>query len=268
MTRKLMMCGNWKMNKNYAEAVSLSQLISNRSYKNWKDVDVVLIPPACDLKGVSNVLEFDHSPMQVGAQNCHWEESGAYTGEVSPLMIRDCGATWCLVGHSERRQMFGETDTTVNLKVKSLLAHGLKPIVCVGETLECREAGEALPFVTSQVRAAFAGVDARHAGEVVVAYEPIWAIGTGRTATPEIAGEMCGAIHECLAEVFGPEAGERVRVLYGGSMKPANVERLLAQETIDGGLIGGASLKDEDFAILVEAALKASTARGANRLKK
>ena len=256
MTRKLMMCGNWKMNKNYAEAVSLSQLISNRSYKNWKDVDVVLIPPACDLKGVSNVLEFDHSPMQVGAQNCHWEESGAYTGEVSPLMIRDCGATWCLVGHSERRQMFGETDTTVNLKVKSLLAHGLKPIVCVGETLECREAGEALPFVTSQVRAAFAGVDARHAGEVVVAYEPIWAIGTGRTATPEQAQEVCAAIRSTLAELFGADIAEEMRVLYGGSMNPGNVDLLLAEKDIDGGLIGGAALKADSFVVLANACLK------------
>ena len=260
MARRLMMCGNWKMNKNYAEAVVLSQSISNRSDETWDELDVVLIPPAVDLKGVANVISFDRAKMSVGAQNCHWEESGAYTGEVSPLMIADAGCKWCLVGHSERRQMFGETDETVNLKVKSLLAHDIKPIVCVGETLECREAGDAIAFVTAQVRAAFDGVDAAQATRVVVAYEPIWAIGTGRTATPEAANEMCAAIHDELSRVFG-EAGEQVRVLYGGSMKPANADMLLAMPAIDGGLIGGASLEADSFAELVKSALKATDAR-------
>lgn len=259
MKRRLMMCGNWKMNKNYAEAVRLAQDISFKCDEVWSDVDVVLIPPAVDLKGVANVLEFDHSSMQVGAQNCHWEASGAYTGEIAPGMIADAGCKWCLVGHSERREMFGETDETVNKKVRALFEADITPIVCVGESLECRVAGGALEFVMRQVEAALAGLTVEQVARVVVAYEPIWSIGTGRTPTPEMVDEVCSAIHDVL-ERIGGESGKQTRVLYGGSMNPGNVKILLDVKSVDGGLIGGAALKADSFADLVNAAV-AETAK-------
>ncbi len=256
MARKPLMAGNWKMNNTYAEAVVLAQNISNNYYKDWESkVDVLVCPPAVDLKGVCNVFEFDHQPIQTGAQNMHWEQSGAFTGEISIPMLREIGCTASIVGHSERRGYFGETNEDVNRKVKALVASGMYAVVCVGESLAVRDEGTTEEFVCAQVRAAFAGVDAAEAKCCVVAYEPIWAIGTGRTATPEQAQAVCRAIRQTLADMFGSEVAEQMRVLYGGSMNAGNVEALIAQPDIDGGLVGGASLKADQFITLVKACL-------------
>lgn len=252
-----MIAGNWKMNNTLPEAVVLTQEIANRvNPADLAKVDVVIIPPFIDLKPALTVLDFDKNEIAVGAQNCYWEPSGAFTGEVSVPMLKDLGVTYCIVGHSERRGIFGETDEDVNRKAKALIAAGLQPIVCVGESLGIRDAGEEIEFVTAQVDAALAGLDDLDMKSVIIAYEPIWAIGTGRTATPEQAQEVCAAIRAKLAELFGEETAQATRVLYGGSMKPENVEGLLAMEDIDGGLIGGASLKSNDFKALIEAAAK------------
>lgn len=250
------MAGNWKMNKTIGEAVVLAQDISNKYEERWADgCDVVVCPPFLDLKPAKTVFEFDRVEIGVGAQNVYWEESGAFTGEVSVPMLKEAGCTWCIVGHSERRGYFGETNEDVNRKVKALIAAQIKPIVCVGESLAVRDEGTTLDFVCAQVRAAFAGVDASQAKECVVAYEPIWAIGTGRTATPEQAQEVCAAIRVTLSDLFGAEVADTMRVLYGGSMNPGNVALLVAQPDIDGGLIGGAALKAESFVQLIEACL-------------
>ena len=255
--RKYMMAGNWKMNKTVPEAIALSQQLCNLYNRDWDDVDIVLCTPSVDLRSVYTVLDFDKTDIELGAQNVHWEEAGAFTGEISVPMIKDIGCTYCIVGHSERRDMFCETDEMVNLKVKALIAADMKPIVCVGESLSMRDSGDYLGFVTAQVRAGLAGLDSDEAAKVVVAYEPIWAIGTGRTATPEQAEEVCAAIRATVAEMFGADVADGMQVLYGGSMNPGNVESLLAQANIDGGLIGGASLKADSFKQLIEAAAKA-----------
>ena len=255
--RKPMMAGNWKMNNNWAESVVLAQQLSNRYDERWEDVEVVLCPPAIDIKAVYSVLEFDRREevVKVGGQNCHWEASGAFTGEISIPMLQAVGATHCIIGHSERRGYFGETDMDVNKKVKALLAARMTPIVCCGESLGVRDSGDYIEFITKQVSTAFAGLEPAEVKKCVVAYEPIWAIGTGRTATPEQAEEACGAIRASIAEEFGADTADAIRILYGGSMKPANVEGLIAMEDIDGGLIGGAALKADDFVKLVEACL-------------
>ncbi len=254
MSRKPLIAGNWKMNMTPAESVVLSQGISNRYSRGWNKVDVVLCPPTIDLRSVYTVLDFDKSNIDVGAQNCHWEPSGAYTGETSIPMLQDVGANWCIVGHSERRDYFGETDSMVNKKVRALAEAKLNAIVCVGESLAVREAGNAVQFVCDQVSAALAGLDAIEAAYCTIAYEPVWAIGTGHTATPEQAEEIAAAIRAQVAELVGDEAAASIRVLYGGSMKPENADGFLACPNIDGGLIGGASLKVDDFCKLVEIA--------------
>ncbi len=256
MTRRPIIAGNWKMNMTPAESVVLSQGISNRYARGWDKVDVVVCPPSIDLRSVFTVLDFDKSNIDVGAQNVHWEPSGAFTGEISIPMLKDVGCSWCIVGHSERREMFGETDADVNRKVRALADAQMNAIVCVGESLAMRDSGGAVQFVCDQVRAALAGLDAPEAAYVTIAYEPIWAIGTGRTATPEQAEEIAAAIRATVAQLVGQEAADAMRVLYGGSMKPENAEGFLACPDVDGGLIGGASLKAEDFAALVEAAAK------------
>lgn len=257
MTRRPCMAGNWKMNMTTSDAVVLSQEISNLSSKSWgSEVDVVLCTPAIDLKSVRNVLEFDHSKISLGAQNVHWEESGAFTGETSPVMLKEVGCKYCIVGHSERREMFAETDETVNLKIKALFAQGITPIMCCGETETTREAGEAINFVCAQIIAGLEEVPATDVQSLVIAYEPIWAIGTGKTATPEAADEMCAAIRHTLAGLYGDAVAEGIRILYGGSMKPENARFFLPMPNIDGGLIGGASLKAASFADLVNACLE------------
>ena len=257
MARKPMMAGNWKMNNTIAEAVVLTQEISNQYDKEtWgEDVDIVICPPYVDLKPAKTVLDFDKTKVAVNAQNVYWEPSGAYTGEISVPMIKEIGCAGSIVGHSERRELFGETNEDVNRKVKALVEAGLYAIVCVGESLAVRDEGTTEEFVCAQVRAAFAGVDAADAQRCVVAYEPIWAIGTGRTATPEQAEAVCAAIRATLADLYGAEVAEEMRVLYGGSMNPGNVEGLMAQPNIDGGLIGGASLEAASFVQLINACL-------------
>ena len=256
MARKPIMAGNWKMNNTISEAVVLAQEISNELERDWLDkVDVVVCPPFTDIKPVWTVFEFDKVPIALGAQNCYWEPSGAFTGEISINMLKEARAEYCIIGHSERRGIFGETNEDVNRKAKALLAERMHPIICVGESLAVRDEGTTNEFVCAQVRAAFAGLDEVEASECVIAYEPIWAIGTGRTALPEQAEEVCRAIRQTVAELYGADVAEGMRVLYGGSMKPANVNDLIAQPDIDGGLIGGASLEARSFIKLIEACL-------------
>lgn len=256
--RKYLMAGNWKMNKTISEAIVLTQQLCNQYNRKWDNVDIVVCPPAIDIKSVYTVIDFDKTNIAIGAQNVHWEESGAFTGEISIPMIKEAGCEYCIVGHSERREMFNETDTTVNQKVKALIEAGIAPIVCVGESLSMRDSGDYGAFIVAQVRAALAGLDESDMKSVVVAYEPIWAIGTGRTATPEQAEEVCGAIRATLKDMFGEGVAESCRVLYGGSMNVGNVESLLAQPDIDGGLIGGASLQADSFRQLIESAHEVS----------
>lgn len=256
--RKYLMAGNWKMNKTIPEAIVLTQQLCNQYNRNWDDVDIVVCPPAIDLKSVYTVIDFDKTKIAVGAQNVHWEESGAYTGEISVPMIEEVGCEYCIVGHSERREMFNETDTGVNMKVKALVQADIAPIVCVGESLSMRDSGDYVSFIVAQVRAALAGLDEADMAKAVVAYEPIWAIGTGRTATPEQAEEVCAAIRATISDMFGRGVADSCRVLYGGSMNVGNVDSLLAQPDIDGGLIGGASLQSDSFRQLIEAAHNAS----------
>lgn len=256
--RKYLMAGNWKMNKTMSEAIVLTQQLCNQYNRKWDNVDIVVCPPAIDIKSVYTVIDFDKTKIAVGAQNVHWEESGAFTGEISIPMIKEAGCEFCIVGHSERREMFNETDTSVNLKVKALIEADIAPIVCVGESLSMRDSGDYVGFIVAQVRAALAGLDEADMKKVVIAYEPIWAIGTGRTATPEQAEEVCAAIRATIADMFGKGVADACRVLYGGSMNVGNVESLLAQPDIDGGLIGGAALQSDSFRQLIEAASKAS----------
>ena len=257
MTRKLFMAGTWKMNNTASEAVVLSQEISYMFEKDFAEyADVALCVPFTDLKPVRSVFEFDKIKISVGAQDVYWQDAGAYTGEVSVAMLKEVPCDFCIVGHSERRGLFGETNEDVNKKTKALIKGGIAPIVCVGESLSVRDENKTNEFVCAQVKAALAGLDDIDMAKVVVAYEPIWAIGTGRTATPEQAQEVCAAIRETLREMFGEKVANATRVLYGGSMNPGNVEGLLAQADIDGGLIGGASLKSNSFIDLVKACVK------------
>lgn len=259
MARKPLIAGNWKMNNTIGEAVVLSQEISNEFESDWADkVDVAVCPPYVDLKPVKTVFEFDKTKIAVGAQNVYWEPKGAFTGEISVPMIKEIGCKYCIVGHSERRQLFGETNEDVNLKVKALLSEEhnvISPIICVGESLEVRDEGMYLEFVEAEIRAAFADVSTDEAKHAVIAYEPIWAIGTGRTATPEQAEEVCASIRSTVSDLYGSDLAESMRILYGGSMNEGNAAVLMEQPNIDGGLIGGASLKAASFIGIIKEAL-------------
>lgn len=257
MPRKNLIAGNWKMNNTIPEAVVLAQEISNRMERDWLElVDVAVCPPFVDLKPVKSVFEFDRVDIAVGAQNVYWEPKGAFTGEISIAMIKNIGCAFCIVGHSERRNLFGETNEEVNLKARALIEADITPIICVGESLSVRDVGTYLDFVTAQVRAAYAGMDAADAARTVVAYEPVWAIGTGRTATSEQAQEVCAAIRKVVGELYGQAVAEATTVQYGGSMNAANADELLEKPDVDGGLIGGASLKADAFGAIVAAASK------------
>ena len=249
--RNRMIAGNWKMNETYTEGVVLAQGLAKELADGTGDVDVVVCPPAVDLKGVAEVIEQENAPFALGAQNVYWEESGAYTGETAPNMLTNIGATYCIIGHSERRGYFGETDEDINKKAKALMAHDIVPISCCGEPLEVREAGKHVEFVVDQIKKDTEGLEITDPSKYVIAYEPIWAIGTGKTATADDAQEVCGAIRETLAEVFGKETADQIRVLYGGSAKPGNIAELVAKPDVDGALVGGASLKAEDFSAMV-----------------
>ena len=253
--RTRMIAGNWKMNETYTEGVVLAQGLAKELADGTGDVDVVVCPPAVDLKGVAEVIEQENAPFALGAQNVYWEESGAFTGETAPNMLTNIGATYCIIGHSERRGYFGETDEDINKKAKALMAHGIVPISCCGESLEVREAGKHVEFVVDQIKKDTEGLEITDPSKYVVAYEPIWAIGTGKTATADDAQEVCGAIRKTLADIFGKETADGIRVLYGGSAKPNNVAGFLEKEDVDGALVGGASLKADSFAAMVKAAM-------------
>jgi triosephosphate isomerase (TIM) len=253
--RKYLIAGNWKMNKNAAESAALVEEIV-KTIGNETSVSVVVCPPYTSIQAV--VAATSNSNIETGAQNMYFEKSGAYTGEISAEMLRHLRVDWVILGHSERRAIFGETDALINKKVKVALENSLKPILCVGETIEEREAGDTLKVVETQLTEGLRDIDESKAEEVVIAYEPVWAIGTGKTATPEMAQEVHAYIRKLLNALFGEVKGEKIRILYGGSMKPDNADELLAKKDIDGGLIGGASLQANPFMSLVESAKKLS----------
>ena len=252
MSRKPLISGNWKMNLNHFEAI---QCVQKLSYLLTKDdyaaVDVSVHPPFTDIRSVQTVIDADELLMQLGAQHCHWEEKGAFTGEIAPAFLSKLNVKYVIVGHSERRELFGETDEMVNKKVAAVLANQMTPIMCVGETLEEREAGQTEAKVLGQVRAGLAGRKADQVGSLVIAYEPIWAIGTGRTATAEDAQAVCAAIRAEVGQMFGADAAAAVRIQYGGSVKAGTVAELMRQADVDGALVGGASLDPDEFARIV-----------------
>jgi len=254
--RKYLIAGNWKMNKTSADAADLVKGIL-LEIGDSNDVGVVVCPPFTSMETCAKELS-EVANVQLGAQNMSEHSEGAYTGEISATMLRHLYVGYVILGHSERREYFGESDDLVNRKVLAALENSLKPILCVGETLDQREAGNTLEVVSTQVKKGLEGVAANKAEQVVVAYEPVWAIGTGKTATPEMAQEVHAKIRDILAVQFGEAAAGKIRILYGGSMKPANADELLVQPDIDGGLIGGASLDAKSFAKLVESASKVS----------
>ena len=250
--RKPIVAGNWKMNKTCAEARALVDAMKSE-LGNLQGVDVVLCPPATALQAVVGATT--GTRIDVGAQNMHWEKSGAFTGELSAQMVVEVGCHYVILGHSERRQYFHETDELVNKKTKAALAAGLHPIVCVGETLQQREAGETQKVVETQVRGSLAGIDAKGLLNTVVAYEPVWAIGTGKTASPAQAQEVHALIRRVLKEISDDHVAQSMRIQYGGSVKGSNARELFHQPDIDGGLVGGASLEAKSFVEIVQGAL-------------
>jgi len=251
--RKPMMAGNWKMNHNHLEAIQVVQKLGFRlESKDFDNVDVVVCPAFTALRSVQTTIDGDKLKIGLGAQDCHWEASGAYTGEVSPPMLAKLNVKYVIVGHSERREYFGDTDEVVAKKLRAVLAAGMTPILCVGETLDEREQGTTDAKVQGQIEAALAKLPADDVARCIVAYEPIWAIGTGRTATPDDANATIGVIREHVRVGLGEVLADGLRILYGGSMKPGNAAELMAMPEIDGGLIGGASLDPDDFARIVQ----------------
>jgi triosephosphate isomerase len=247
--RKHLIVGNWKMNATHLEAIQMVQKLSYRlESKDYDRIEVVVCPPFTSLRSVQTVIEADRLLIQLGAQHVHWQESGPFTGEVSPPMLVRLGVGFVICGHSERRQFFGETDESVNKRAKAILLHGLTPIICVGETLDQREADRTEQVVTQQVQGGLRGLSSEQLGSIVVAYEPVWAIGTGRNATPDDAGAVCKLIRQQLADQVGDDAAAGVRILYGGSVNAGNIKALMAKLHIDGALVGGASLDPDGFA--------------------
>jgi len=250
--RKPLISGNWKMHMNHLEAIQLIQKLSYAlDHADYASADVSIHPPFTSLRSAQTVLEADGIPIALGAQHCHWEGAGAYTGEVSPAMLAKLAVSYVIAGHSERRQLFGETDENVNRRLRAILSAGMTPIMCCGETLEEREAGQTEPRITAQVDAGLAGLKQAQVGAMVIAYEPVWAIGTGHTATPDDAQAGCALIRDRVRAGCGAEAAAGVRIQYGGSVKPVNVAELMAQPDIDGALVGGASLEADSFSRIV-----------------
>jgi len=249
--RRDLIAGNWKMNTNHLEAIQMVQKLSYRlDPSDYERVDVVVCPPFTSLRSVQTVIEVDHLTIRLGAQNVDWHDKGAFTGEIAPAMLAKLRVSYVIVGHSERRQLFGEIDEIVARKAKAVAAAGMIPIVCVGETEQQRDAGEAEQVVRSQVRASLAELDADTVASLVVAYEPIWAIGTGRTASADDAGTMCALVRDEVRSIAGG-AADSVRVLYGGSVNPGNIAGFMAKRDVDGALVGGASLDPDTFAAIV-----------------
>ncbi|MDA8393225.1 MAG: triose-phosphate isomerase [Actinomycetota bacterium] len=246
------MSGNWKMNHDHHQAISTVQrLIFRLRPEDYRVADVCIHPPFTDLRSVQVVLDNDDPQLMLGAQHCYWEESGAFTGEVSAAMLAKLGVTYVIAGHSERRQLFGDTDEMVARRVRAILANGMTPILCVGETGEERDQGWTLERIRDQVKGSLDGCTADQVGSMVVAYEPIWAIGTGRTATPDDAQAGAHAVRAEVEARFGPEAASTVRIQYGGSVNPANARQLMSHPDVDGVLVGGASLDADSFAAIV-----------------
>ena len=244
MSRKVIIAGNWKMNKTASEGVALVKALKGL-VADVDNVEIVVCPPFTSIEAVAKELK--GSNIKVGAQNVHWKENGAYTGEISCAMLKEIGIDYVIIGHSERRQYFGETDETVNLRVKAALAAGFKVMVCVGETLEEREGAKTNDVLSTQLGGGLAGLTAADMENVVIAYEPVWAIGTGKTATPEDAQQIHSYARKVIAKMYDQEAADNIIIQYGGSMNVKNYKELLAQSDVDGGLIGGASLKAETF---------------------
>ncbi len=252
MSRKYVIAGNWKMNKTPSEAKVLVKEVIEAIGTKPENVDVIVCPPFVAVDAAMSAAE--GSFVKVGAQNLHFEAKGAYTGEIAADMLNDLGVSYVIIGHSERRQYFAETDETVNKKVLTAFEANLTPIICVGETLEQREQGITADLIRMQVKIAFGGVSAEQAKKAIIAYEPVWAIGTGKTATNEQADEVCGIIRETIGELYDSATAEAIIIQYGGSMNAGNAADLLAMPNIDGGLIGGAALKPNDFATIVKSA--------------
>ncbi|QDB79311.1 triose-phosphate isomerase [Georgenia sp. 311] len=251
--RTPLMAGNWKMNLDHHEATHLVQKLAWELKDKGHDydaVEVVVLPPFTDLRSVQTLVDGDKLQIRYGAQDVSAQEKGAYTGEISGTMLAKLGASYVVVGHSERRQYHAEDDALVGAKAKAALGHGITPIICVGEGLDVRKAGDQVSYTLAQVDGAYAGLDADAAKKTVIAYEPVWAIGTGEVATPEDAQEVCGAIRTRLAELYDQDVADTVRVLYGGSVKSGNVASIMAKEDVDGALVGGASLQAEEFAAI------------------
>jgi triosephosphate isomerase len=257
LARRPLIAGNWKMHKTHLEGMQLTQKLAWALTSEDTDaVEVVLCPPFTALRSVGTLIDGDKLPIGLGAQDCHPEPQGAFTGEVSAPMLARLGCAYVIVGHSERRQHFGESDELVNRKAKAVLGAGMRPIVCVGETLQQREAGQTAEVVQGQVRGSLAGLDGGQVGGLVVAYEPVWAIGTGRAATADDAQETIALLRATVAELAGGAAAEELRVLYGGSVKAGNAEELAAKPDIDGALVGGASLDADEFALIVKGSVR------------
>lgn len=251
--RKVIIAGNWKMNKTVAESISLVNEIK-RAVADIEEVEIVLCPPFVSLSDVRNVIT--ETNIGLGAQDCYWEKEGAFTGEISCAMLKSAGCEYCIIGHSERRQFFGETNETVNKKLKALLKEGLKPIVCVGEKLEDRKAGRTFSVVKDHVENSLKGLTKEDMEKVVIAYEPVWAIGTGVNATNQQAEEVHKYIRELLETMFGEDIAGRTRIQYGGSVRADNIKELIGEEDVDGALVGGASLKADSFAAIVKGSIK------------
>ncbi len=255
MARRPLIAGNWKMHKNHLEAVQLAQKTAwALTSDDTAAVEVVMCPPFTALRSVGTLIEGDKLAIELGAQDCHPEPQGAYTGEVSAPMLAKLACAFVIVGHSERRQYFGESDELVNRKARAVLASDMTPIVCVGESLDQRESGLTGEVVQGQLRGSLAGLGAEQVGGLVVAYEPVWAIGTGRAATSGDAQETIALIRQTIADLAGASAAETIRIQYGGSVKAANIEDLMSQPDVDGALVGGASLDADEFALIVKGA--------------
>lgn len=252
--RKPIIAGNWKMYKSFDEAVSFVETVLDKIPSN-DQVDAVICAPAIYLPTLVQVAS--ESDLAIGAQNMHYENEGAFTGEISPTQLASIKADYVILGHSERREYFNETDEAINKKVKAALAHNIVPIICCGETLEEREAGTTEKIVAAQITAALEGFTAQEVEHMVIAYEPIWAIGTGKTATADDANQVCGAIRSVVENLYNAETAQAIRIQYGGSVKPDNIVELLSKEHIDGALVGGASLQAESYLKLLEAAVNA-----------
>ncbi|CAI3394617.1 triose-phosphate isomerase [Enterococcus cecorum] len=248
--RKPIIAGNWKMNKTASEAKAFAQAVKNSLPSNEK-VDSVIGSPALFLETL--VSEAKGTELQIAAQNCYWENAGAFTGETSPAALADLGVQYVIIGHSERRDYFHETDEEINKKAKAIFANGMTPILCCGESLETYEAGQTAAWIEGQITKGLTDLSAEQVSSMVIAYEPIWAIGTGKSADANIADEICGVVRSTVEKLYGSEVAQKVRIQYGGSVKPENIAEYMAKENVDGALVGGASLQPESFLKLLEA---------------